>query len=131
VQAKPIEQLENLLARESSNEMFWPDFSILSFISILLACLIFFIFVLRKVLQSLPGLASEVCPACEGTLKRIHQLWWLKAIVPLLPLRTMYCSTCGVKTIRVKQPVKKYKKRRSSAGEAQKRKALSQEDHVL
>jgi hypothetical protein len=109
-----IEQFELMLKQENRIHLFWEDFSILPVIGLIIVSLIVIVIASRLILRAIPGLTGETCRVCGGTLKRIHHARWLKVISPLLPLRTMYCRACSIKSIRVKAPRKKPKRRRRS-----------------
>ena len=110
-----ITDLEALRAQSLADLTSTMDHSLTQFLLLVILGLLFFTLLARLFLQSRPGLISNQCHVCGGELKRIHQVWWLRFVAPLLPFRTMYCKPCGLKSVRVKPPPRpRHKRRRSS-----------------
>lgn len=67
-----------------------------------IALLVATIIALRFFLRRSARLNSDRCPVCGGKMRRIRQIPWARMCASVLPLRTLYCSRCRQKSVRVK-----------------------------
>lgn len=69
---------------------------------LVIAILVIAIFGMRFFLRRSTRLNSDRCPRCGDKMRRIHQVAWARMCASVLPLRTLYCSRCQLKCVRVK-----------------------------